>query len=72
MKLLNNTVKFETETGIVEIFTLDNGNYGFEWISGYNNGLHNAEPLSTFDAAYREVRRSNSNGIKERKIEESL
>lgn len=69
MKLLTDSVKFETETGIVLLTIVNGDRYGFEWISGYNNGTHNPVSFSSFDAAYGEIKRLNSNGVKEMKYE---
>lgn len=46
-----NRIEFITEVGNVEIFILDGG-YVFEFISGWNNGLHCDESFVSFDKCY--------------------
>jgi hypothetical protein len=61
MQLLDQKIRFETEVGQLEIGTTPDSLYYFEFLDGYSAGLHNAEPLKTFDAAYRAARKAIAN-----------
>jgi len=69
MTALFTAVKFDTETGIVEIGELENGFWFYEWKSGYSNGLHNPEPFKSFDKAYSAMKKTLSIEIKNKKYD---
>lgn len=67
MRPVSNRIEFETEVGNVEIYALDGG-YVFEFISGWNNGLHCAVPFASFDKCYNHIK----SRMKEWKLEQKL
>lgn len=63
-----NKVTFETKVGKVEIVNIENG-WIFEFISGWNNGLHCDVPFKTFDKCYSHIKGRMKEWLKEMKIE---
>ena len=56
MKPQAHKLVFETEVGDVQLFEHEDGGYLFEFISGWNNGLHCDIPFKSFDKCYTHIK----------------
>lgn len=68
MTPLFETLQFETEVGTLRIDKIQDG-WVYEFVSGYNNGLHLPVPVKSFDLAYRLAKKAASESAKEMKEE---
>jgi len=66
MESLNNSVKFDTKVGIVEVVKHEDGGWVFEFISGFNDGLHCDVPFTTFDKCYCHIKKRMPDWVKEK------